>query len=404
MKKPLNIIMMLLFIISASVFAAGGKEAQTPGVTDDTILVGFTMPLSGPIGYIGAQAARATEAVFDKYNKQGGIYGRKLKLITYDSGLDPSQALANYRKLILEDKVFCILFGFGTFVRPAYSFFEEHKVPWLFPMAPPNDMIFPPKKYLFSVFPTTATQVKVMAKWTIDQKRYKRLACIYGDSASGKTGLDGLKKAIAGSDVKLVDAEAIPNTAQSASVQVAKIAQAKPDLVMIIGMVHGPAALSVKEIKKIGLDTDIMLAMPITGAAILRMLKGTDVEGMYGSWWGNIPYPNSKATETPKMKEMRELLTKYDPKLFNETSVGGGVEHALSVELFIEALRRAGKDLTREGLIKALESFKHYDKGSGTYVTFSPTRREGVAGGIITQVRNGDWVPVSEWIDVDVGE
>ena len=404
MKKILSIIMVFLFAFSVVGFTAGEKEAETPGVTADSILVGFTMPMSGPLGYIGGQVAKATEAVFDKYNKQGGIYGRKLKLITYDSGLDAGQALANYRKLILEDKVFCMLFGFGTFVRPAYSFFEEQKVPWLFPMAPPYDMVFPAHKYLFSLFPTTATQVKVMAKWTIAQKKYKRLACIYGDSASGKTGLDGLKEAIAGSDVKLVDAEAIPLNATSAAVQVAKISQAKPDMVMIIGMVHGPAALSVKEIKKIGLNTDVMLAMPISGSTILRMLKGTDTEGLYGSWWGAIQYPNSKSTETKQMKAMRELLIKYDPKMYNENNVGGNVEHALSVELFIEALKRAGKNLTREGLIKAMESFKNYDTGKGSTATFSPTRREGVAGGIIMQVKNGDWVPVSNWINVDVGQ
>lgn len=401
MKKRIVLLAVLAVVLVPLAFATAQTESATPGVTDDQITIGYTMPMSGPLGYIGSQTAYGVEAVFDQVNEQGGIYGRQLKLITYDSGLDAGQALANYRKLILEDQVFAVLFGFGSFVRPAYPFFEEQGVPWLFPMAPPNDMIFPAHKYLFSLFPTTATQVKTMAKWTVDQG-YKRVACLYGDSASGQTGIDGLRGELEGTGVELVAAEAIKNDATSAAVQVAKFAQADPDIVMIIGMVHAPAVLAVKEMKKLDMDADIMLAMPITGAITLQMLEGTDVEGMYGSWWGAIQYPSSQATETPEMKAMRELLLAKYPDVFNDSNVGGTVEHALSVELFVEALRRAGQDLTREGLIAAMETFDNYDTGKGSVATFSPTRREGVAGGIITRVENGDWVPASDWIDVNL--
>jgi branched-chain amino acid transport system substrate-binding protein len=405
MKKTALLIATMLMFLSTFAFASGGAEQKTsPGVTDDQILVGYTMPMSGPLGYIGGQTAYGVEAVFKKYNDQGGIYGRKLKLITYDSGMDAAQALANYRKLILEDKVFCILFGFSNFVRPAYPFFEEQGVPWLFPMAPPEDMMFPPHKYLFSLFETTATQVQVMVKWTAEQGKYHRLAVIYGDSASGQTGLDAVKKAVQGTGVQLVAAEAIKNDAASAAVQVAKISQGSPDMVMIIGMTHAPAALAVKEIKKEGLKTDIMLGMPISGHIILQMLAGTDVEGLYGAWWGAIQWPDNPSGETPQMKAMRELLWKDYPNIWKpgdpESNVGGTVEHALSVELFVHALQLAGKDLTREGLIKALETLHNYDTGKGSVATFSPTRHEGVDGGYILQVRNGDWTYASKWIDL----
>ncbi len=393
-----------LFVVlaTASVFAAGSPA--TPGVTDDKIVIGYTMPMSGGLGYMGSQTAYATETIFDKYNAQGGIYGRKLVLVKYDSGMDAGQALANYRKLILEDKVFAVLFGFGSFVRPAYSFFEEQKVPWLFPWAPPEDVMFPARKYLFSLFPTTASQMKVEANWIVDQNKWKRLACIYGDSASGKTGLDMLKEILKDSPVKLVAAEAIPNDATSAAVQVAKISQTNPDMVLMIGMVHQPAAVIIKEIKKVGLKTDMMVAMSLIGPTIPKLLEGTNLDGLYGAWWGAIQYPNSQATETKQMKDLRMLLMKAHPEIYNDSNVGGNVEHGLSVEVFIEALRRAGKDLTREGLIKALETMKAYDTGKGNFATFSPTRREGIAGGFVIQIQKGDWVPVSKWIDVDVGQ
>lgn len=402
--KRLIVLLFLSFLIMSAVHAEGKKELS-PGVYDDKIVFGYTMPMSGPIGFMGSQTAITTEAIFKKYNDQGGINGRKLQLIKYDSGMDAAQALANYRKLILEDKVFAVLFGFGSFIRPAYAFFEEHKVPWLFPWAPSEDVIFPARKYLFSLFPTTASQMKVEANWIIEQGKWKSLACVYGDSASGKTGLDMLKEILKDSPVKLVAAEAIPVDATSAAVQIAKIRQANPDILLIIGMTHAPAAVTIKEAKKVELKSDIMVQMSLIGPTIPKLLEGTnDAEGLYGAWWGAIQYPSSQATETKKMKDLRLYLLQSNPETFNDSNVGGNVEHGLSVELMIDALKMAGKDLTREGLIEALETMKNYDTGKGNFATFSPTRREGIAGGFVIQYKKGDWFPISEWIKVDVGQ
>lgn len=401
-RKIAALILTASLLAAATVYAAGNEPA--PGVYDDKIVVGYTMPMSGPIGFMGSQTATTTETIFKKYNEQGGIYGRKLQLVKYDSGMDAGQALANYRKLILEDKVFCVLFGFGSFVRPAYSFFEEQKVPWLFPWAPSEDVMFPARKYLFSVFPTTATQMSVEVNWMIQQSTWKRLAVVYGDSASGKTGLDQVKDLVKNSQLKLVAAEAIPVDATSAAVQVAKIGMQNPDMVLIIGLTHAPAATIIKEVKKVGLKTDLMVQMSLIGPTIPNLLQGVNIDGLYGAWWGALQWPNGKASETKQMRELRLLLVKEHPEIYNDANVGGNVEHGLTVELFIEALRRAGKDLTRDGLLKALESIKNYDNGKGNYVTFSPTRHEGIAGGIVIQYKGNDWTPVSKWIDVDVGQ
>jgi branched-chain amino acid transport system substrate-binding protein len=314
--------------------------------------------------------------------------------------MDPSQALANYRKLILEDKVFCVLFGFGSFVRPAYDFFEEQGVPWLFPMAPPYDVMFPPRKYLFSLFPTTATQMKTEAKWIIDQGKYKKIACIYGDSASGKTGLEGLKRELEGTGIEIVAAEALKEASTTASVQVAKISKVDHDLIMIFGFTMQPAAVAIKEIKKAGITSDVMLNQPITNNTILKMMEGEDTDGVYGSWWGALEYrPDKPDAATPEMRAAAKDLDKYAPNVDR-----GQVEHSLSVELFIEALKRAGKDLTREGLIEAMETFDNYPTGKGSFATFSKNRREGVAGGVMAQIQNGEWVQISDWIDVEVDE
>jgi hypothetical protein len=84
-------------------------------------------------------------------------------------------------------------------------------------------------------------------------------------------------------------------------------------------------------------------------------------------------------------------------------NIDGTIEHYMNVELFIEALRRAGRDLTREKLIQALESFDNYYTGKGSYCTFTPTRREGIGGGVILEaVNHKKWKTISDWIDVKI--
>ena len=408
MRRTILITIVSILVSAGLMFAEGSQEGaqEAPGVTEDEVRVGYTMPMSGPIGFIGNQTADATRAVFEKHNEQGGIHGRQLKLITYDSGMDVAQALANYRRLVLEDEVFAILFGFGSYIRPAYDFLADNGVPWIFPMAPPYDAMFPAREYLFSVFPTTATQMMTYATWLKQEDEYETVGAIYSDTASGKTGLDGLRTELDGSGIEIVAAEAMKIDSASAAVQVAKVQQADPELIMIMGFTMQPTALIVKELKKIGLDTQILVNMPVSNGLLIDLLADQDIEGMLGGYWGNVEYdPNMPELATPEMRETAETVLSAYPKYDTpEANVGGLVEHGRSVEILVEALRRAGPEPTREKLIEALESMDQYDTGKGSVVSFGPNRREGVAGGIILRVEDDTWVPHSDWIDVDLSE
>ncbi|MDY0289592.1 MAG: ABC transporter substrate-binding protein [Sphaerochaeta sp.] len=405
MKRVL-LSLIIVALVATGVFAAGKTESLSPGVTDSKIVFGYTMPMSGPVGFIGNQTLESIKAEFNRVNDDGGIHGRKLEVIAYDSGMDVSQAVANYRRLITEDKVFALLFGFGGYTRPAYPLIEQNKIPWLFPMAPPEDMMFPAREYLFSLFPTTATQVRTMAAWLESEGKFKRISVIYGDSASGKTGLDRFLLEAKNRNLNVVASEAIVETSPSAAVQIAKIRQANPDLVVIIGMTMQPAAVIIKEIRRTGMDSQIMVNMPISNSVMLSLIADDQPEGIIGCYWGEVEYsPDRGNYGTPEMQSMADALIKYYPDYAKVGSnIGGSVEHGLSVRLLTDALKKAGPDLTREKLIQTLESFKGYPTGKGSYATFSPTRREGVAGGIILEVKNGWWEPISDWIDVTLPE
>ena len=153
--------------------------------------------------------------------------------------------------------------------------------------------------------------MKTEAKWIIDQGKYKKIACVYGDSASGKTGLEGLGRELEGTGIEIVAAEALKEVSTSASVQIAKIAKVDHDLVMIFGFTMQPAAVAIKEVKKVGLDSDIMINQPITNNTTLSMLEGVDVDGLYGSWWGALEYREEKPENSPQsMRDAAAVLEK----------------------------------------------------------------------------------------------
>lgn len=109
--------------------AAGGTQPtgkSSPGVTDDEIRIGASGPLSGITGFLGEEAFGAVDSYFQMINAQGGINGRKLRLITYDDRFDSSQTLANVRRLWEQDKVAAILLAFGD---PVADYVTRNKIP-----------------------------------------------------------------------------------------------------------------------------------------------------------------------------------------------------------------------------------------------------------------------------------
>ena len=342
------------------------------------------------------------QSCFNKYNEQGGIYGRQLTLVAYDSTLDVAQDIANYKKLVGEDEVLAVLFGMWTSVSAVYPIMEKGELAWISPMGSPSSMIFPPNEYLFSVFPTVRTQVAVEAQYMIDQGKWETVGTIYADVAGGTEGLEDFDNAIKGSSMRVIDTQGIEEGAISATAQVANLRKADPDIVWLLGMTMEPAALIIKEIRRIGWDVQIMLDMPITNYTTLSLLTDEEAKGILGGFWAKSYNPNfdDPGSYTPEMKEAAATITKYYPEA--ASMIDGYVEHYFTAEMFVEALRRAGENPTRAKIVDALESMNKFPSGKGSFITFSPTRREGIQGAVIMRtINNKQWEVITDWIEVD---
>ena len=104
----------LPLIVALAASAAGHAQAQSQGVTKDEIVIGSIQDLSGPLAGFGKQSRNGMQLAVDEINEQGGINGRKLKLLVEDSAYDPKKAVLAAQKLVNQDKIFIMAGHIGT--------------------------------------------------------------------------------------------------------------------------------------------------------------------------------------------------------------------------------------------------------------------------------------------------
>ncbi len=379
-------------VLAGCLVLAAGARAEV-GVTDDTILIGTSQSFSGPLAFPGKEEVAGMEAYLEYVNEQGGIHGRKIKWKWYDDSYKPQNAVANMKRLVEQDKVFCILINQGTSpVMAVVPYLEQKKVPLFFPFQGSSRLHG--KKYVFTSYTYYDTQTQIVTRWLTEKKGFKRIGIIYQDDAYGKFFLNTLKKELEAKGLKIAAAESVKRGATDVAPQVAKIAQADLDA-CLLALVPGPGAQVLKEAAKIGLKTKLISSGPLTDEKFL-ILSGGVGEGV----WGLSLWPDPVNSQLPAMKEYREILAKYRPgHQPNRYNLYG----YFYTKLFCEGLKRAGRDLTREGLIKAMESIKNWENGIIKPVSFSPEDHQAQDEGFMVEVRGGRFVPISGWLAIRDG-
>src|SRR3954464_6702185 len=195
MKRTATVLAALLLAAGCSngnSNSSGGSSSNTPGVTDNSILVGTHMPLTGPAAAGYSKIAPATKAYFDYVNANGGINGRKITYKIMDDGYNPANTQQVVRELVLQDKVFAILNGLGT---PTHTgvldFLNTNKVPDLFVASGSLSGNQPTKyPYTFGYNPNYTIEGKIIADY-VKANFAGRKVCVFGQHDD--FGADGLK-------------------------------------------------------------------------------------------------------------------------------------------------------------------------------------------------------------------
>ena len=363
-----------------------------PGVTDTEILIGGSNSFSGPLAFTGEQITKyGVELYVRVVNDAGGIHGRKVRTVWYDDAYRPQDSVANTKKLVEQDNVFAIIIPQGSPpVVATLDYLEEQKVPLLFPYQ--SSPVTRGKRGIFQGMTLSDRSSKMMVDYLAGQRKYKKFAALYQDDEYGKSFLGAFEKDLGRFHLKLVAAESVKRGVTDVSAQVAKLQAAKPDVTFLV-LVPGPAAQALKERQKIGWNDTLMVSTgPLTDERYLA-LAGEAAEGVEGlSLW-----PDPVTSELPGVKVYREHMQKYFPKNEpNRYSIAG----YFAGMLFAEGATRAGKSLTRESLVTALQGIRGWESGILPPLTIGPDH-ETQKQGFWVRVEKGRFKPITDWLKAD---
>jgi branched-chain amino acid transport system substrate-binding protein len=382
------------WVVLGLVLAALGATpvAAEQGVTDTEILLGSSNSFSGPLAFTGTQLTRfGVDLYFRVLNDAGGIHGRKVRTIYYDDAYRPQDAVANTRKLVEQDGIFAVIAPQGSPpVVATLGYLEQNKVPLLFPFQSSTETRN--RKYVFSGLVLSDRQSRMMIDHLAGPRKFKRFGALYQDDEYGKSFLGAFEHDLGRHGLKLVATEPVKRGVTDVSAQIAKLQAAKPEVTFLV-LTPGPAAQALKERQKIGWSDTLMVSTgPLTDETYLALAADAS-EGVEGL----STLPDPVRSDAPGVKLYREQLLKYFPKNEpNRYSLAG----YLAGMLFAEGAKRAGRSLTREGLVVALETIKGFDTGIVPPITIGPdhdTQKQG----FWVRVEKGHFKPLSDWIKSD---
>src|SRR3990167_5701828 len=355
----------------AALPALAQTKVTNQGITATEIVLGTHQDLSGPIKVWGVPVLNGMQLGVDEVNAKGGIHGRKIKLIAEDSQYDPKKAVLASQKMVEKDKVFAMVGPMGSpRVLASQDVLFDAGVPQLFPLtAAEFTFKFDPKKpqerlkfsNLLPYVESTRAGVKYMVEW----KKPKAVCIMYQDDEYGKNVFDGFTQQLNAMKMKAASVTTYKRGASDFSAQAAKMKSDGCDMVLMGTVIRETIGL-MAEAKKIGFAPIWLGATPVNVLEIPALGKEL-VEGLYAIAGFIIPY---RDTSTGAVKAWCEAyFKKFGIEPNSQAVIGYNV-----VMTFAHYAELAGKDLTGQKLLTALESGKEYKDIFGSPPTqFSPT-------------------------------
>lgn len=340
--------------------------AAEPGVTSNTIVVGTSVVTSGPLGALGSGIRDGASAYFDHVNATGGIAGRKIKFIALDDAYNVDRTVANVNQLIKTDQVFALLGLTGTpNVLAAIPIATEAQVPLFAPFTGADALRSTHNRYLFNVTASYGQEIEKMVKH-LTTFEIKKIGVAYLNNDFGKGGLTAVQESVKKRGLTITGSSAVAPDSSNVDAAVDTLLQSAPQVV-IMATAGKATADFIAAYKKKSRNTQFYCLSVISNAQMAKIV-GDDARGITVSQ--TMPYPWSPNTEI--VRQYQKVLKAAKREEYSYASLQG----FLSAKVFVEGLRRAGKNLTRDKFLAAMESMDRADMG-GYLVSFSPNNHNG---------------------------
>jgi len=388
----------ILVCLALAVLVVPTTAGAEPGVTPTQLTIGMTTALNGAASFLGTSFKAGVDAYLNSVNDSGGVQGRKIKLIAYDDGYEPKNAVINATKLIKEDGVFCFLGNVGTPTALAIrKMLAEEKVPLFAPFTGAESLRKPVDRYLLHYRASYNQETEVFVKGIVDVMGFNKVAVFYQDDGYGKAVLDGATQALSRRSLSPVATGTYTRNFENVNTALEKIMAVKPDAVVMGGTYSACAKFITmwrrKTIMEKRKDPDPVF-MNVSFVGPDRLATLLDKYGHGSVVTQVVPPFNVGGTNYPAVTEYLVAMHKHFPVIKpNFVSLEG----YLATKVFVEALKRTGKNLTREGFIDTVESIKDLDIQAGNKISFSKENHQGSQTVYPTVIQNGTFYTLDDW-------
>ena len=365
--------------------------AQTQGVTKNEILLGTIQDLSGPLAGYGKQARLGMQLRVDEVNEQGGVAGRKLKLLVEDSGYDPKRAVLSAQKLVNQDKIFMMVGHIGTAQNlAAMPVLFEHDVINFFPITAAREMYEPFHKLKYSFAATYYDQMRTALPKMVKDKGAKKVCTIYQDDEFGLEVVRGAEAGLKTIGMEMAEKTTYKRGATDFSSQVARMKAAGCDLV-VMGTIIRETIGTIAEARKTGFNPTF-LGSSACYTDLIHKLGGKPMDGLYATMTVQHPYLDEAS------QPIRFWATKYKT-MFGEDPTVFSVYGYLIIDAFTQAAQKAGANLSTESFIKAMDTMTlARDIFGGAVSSFGPRKRLGSDLSRLSQIQDGKWKVMSDYV------
>lgn len=348
---PRIIVAGLLAASMATTFAAA-QNAETQGITDKEIRIGFFGPFGGPAYLYGKISMNGADAVFDKVNSAGGVHGRKLVLVREDDGCKAELAIGAVKKLAYEDKVFAMMGGAcSNSTLAARPEIEKSGVPFILNSATADGITDPPAVNIYTTQTTGSIESRAQLDYAISHSA-KKIALAVMKDAWGMSRYTPFMKYLDEKKLQLVENVELAGDAVDATPQALKLKASDADAVILI-LYPKPAAVMMRDALKLGYNPTWI------GQSTISDLKAFGGQvAIPGALDHFVTISSTRFDPTnPQLKDWDERIKRLFPNdelsPFNFYGLGSAL-------VLVEVLNRAGPDLTRTKFLNELGALKDF--------------------------------------------
>lgn len=374
---------------AAMVLATAPALAQQ-GVTKTEVVIGTAQDLSGPLAPWGKDVLNGMKLRVAEVNEQGGVHGRKIRLLVEDNGYDPKKTVLATQKLVNQEKIFAMmgLMGSSAAIAAMPILLEKNVISFM-PMSSAREMYEPVHKLKFGFAPPNFDSMKNSAPRVYQATKSTKACALYQDDDFGLEVVRGGEAGLKDIKVEFVEKTTYKRGATDFSSQVARLKSAGCDFVLLGTLIRETVG-AVSEARKLGFNP-VFLGPQTVYTDQIPKLGGKAMDGVYGDMFVQFPYVDDAS------QPVRFWANKWKTQ-FNSDPTVYSVYGYLIADRLVAALQKSGPALTTDAFIKAMETMTIPPDifGSPT-LTFSPTKHIGSTASRVSQLQDGRWKVVFDY-------